>query len=176
MPITGKWPVFLEDKGDFLINMLLSVTTLYCYVGTLMKLISILLSFYGALTCFHAMSSPLLVCQEKWVSMREGYQLNTLPTTRSARVSLFKTLLKTCLTQLALPAFRLLSPQLQRTEISWGHHSRKIMQHCCSTTMPGNTHEYCPVFISLLHLQLYRRSQGVQHTWKNYEIIHEEQK
>lgn len=155
--------------------MLLSVTTLYCYVGTLMKLISILLSFYGALSCFHAMSSPLLVSGK--TSFYEGRISTWHPTHNPECQSiLVKTLLKTCLTQLALPAFRLLSPQLQRTEISWGYHSRKIMQHCCSTTMPGNTHEYCSGFISILHLQLYRRSEEVQHTWKNYEIIHEEQK
>jgi len=65
MPTTGKWPVFLDDKGDFLIDVLLSVTTLYCYVGTLMKLVSIFLSLYGASSCFQAMSSPVLVCQEK---------------------------------------------------------------------------------------------------------------
>jgi len=109
MPTTGKLPVLLDDKGDFLTDVLLSVTTQYCNVGTLMKLISIFLSFYEASSCFQAMSSPLLVCQEKWDSMREGYQPHTLPTTCSATVSLFKPLLKTCLKQLALPAFGLLS-------------------------------------------------------------------
>jgi hypothetical protein len=106
MPTTGKQPVFLDDKGDLLIDVLLSVTTLYCYVGTLMKLISIFLS-YGASSYFQATSSQLLVSGK--MSFYEGRISIRHPNHNPECQSILVQDLAQNLTQLALPAFRLLS-------------------------------------------------------------------
>jgi len=61
---------------------------------------------------------------------------------------------------------------------NWNIMGTSLQENNAALLLQNNapTHKCCPVFISLLHLQLYRRSEEVQYAWKNYEIIHEEQK